>query len=237
VPLFGTVPSASPLELAEVGLLRLWGKLAHLGDTTAIKRLLRKHTMSTESPATLRLLHAFSCSIDDLVANRHGLLTPAQQHRIAQYIAIGSWSSRLALFVFLGSVAFFFIGAPFLMQEETIPRQILPYLVGTALVVLALVGVFVGIGLRRVQTLRRAQIREIEGTVRRTTKQFRHGRWTAYYLWVGPMRFQLTSEQQYKVFVEGSTYRIYYIHYPPTHVIMSLEVVAGASHENVISGR
>lgn len=184
--------------------------------------------MADEPPSHARLLQVFAWSMDDLVANRRGSLTPRQQQILARHIAIGSWSSRLAMLVFLGSVAFFIIGAPVLIQEESVPQQVLPALGATVVVVLGIVGVFVGIGMRRLRTLRRANISVIEGPMRRATKHIRNGRWTAYYLWVGGMRFQLMSEQQYKVFVEGRSYRIYYILYPPTQLILSLEEVAGA---------
>lgn len=183
--------------------------------------------MTTETPSNARLLQAFAYSMDDIVANRRGSLTTRQQEIIARHIAIGSWSSRLAILMFLGSAAFFLIGAPFLINEESVPQQVLPYLVGTALVLLVIVGVFVGIGLRRVRTLRQAHISVIEGTIRCTMKHFKHGRWTAYYGWIEGIRFQLTTEQQYKVLVEGKTYRIYYIHYPPTHLILSIEELPG----------
>ena len=184
--------------------------------------------MAAEPPSNARLLQVFAASLDDLVANRRGSLTPRQQQILARHIAIGSWSSRLAILVFLGSLAFFLIGAPLLIKEESVPQQVLPALGATVVVVLGIVGVFVGIGMRRLRTLRRANISVIEGPIRRTTKHIRHGRWTAYYLWIGRMRFQLLSEQQYKVFVEGRSYRIYYILYPPTQLILSLEEVVEA---------
>jgi hypothetical protein len=183
--------------------------------------------MVAEPASTSRLLRAFACSIEDLVANRSGSLTTRQQHLLARHIAIGSWSSRLAVLVFLGSAACLLIGAPFLINEGPIPPQALPYIVGTVLVMLGIAGVFVGIGMRRVQMLRRGKISVIEGPIRRTTKRIRQGRWVAYYLWIGDMRFQLTSEQQYNAFAEGRTYRIYYIHYPPTQLILSLEELPG----------
>lgn len=184
--------------------------------------------MAAEPPSHAHLLQAFGCSIDDLVANRRGSLTPRQQQILARHIAIGSWSSRLAMLVFLGTIAFFLIGAPLLIGEESVPQQVLPALGATVVVVLGVVGAFVGIGVRRLRNLRRANICMIEGPIRRTTKHIKHSRWTAYYLWVGRMRFQLMSEQQYKVFVDGRSYRIYYILYPPTQLILSLEEVAGA---------
>jgi hypothetical protein len=175
----------------------------------------------------MRLLRAFGCSVSDLVANRGDSLTLRQQRLLAQHIAIGSRSSALAIFVFLGSAAFLLIGAPFLINDGSVPRQVLPYLAATAFVTLGIVGMFVGIGMRRVQMLRRAQIRVIEGPIRRDTKRFRQGRWTAYYLWIGDLRFQLTSEQQYDAFVERQSYRLFYIEYPPTQLILSLEELSG----------
>jgi hypothetical protein len=157
--------------------------------------------MAAEPASTSRLLRAFACSVDDLVANRNNTLTTRQKHILAQHIAIGNRSSCLAILVFLGSAAFLLIGTPFLINDGSVPQQVLPYLVVTAVVVLGIVGVFVGIGIRRVQMLRRGQISVIEGSIRRTTKRIRQGRWIAYYLWIGGMRFQLTSEQQYNAFV------------------------------------
>ncbi|MDZ4722030.1 MAG: hypothetical protein SH847_26515 [Roseiflexaceae bacterium] len=180
-------------------------------------------TAETPSVSNERLLHAFGCSLDDLVANRRGSLTPHQQQIVAQQIAIGSWSSGLAALVILSSAAFFLIGAPFLIKDGPVPPQAVPYLIGTMLGVLGIVSVFIGIGMRRVQVLRQAHISVIEGPIRCTTKQFRHGRWIAYYAWIGHLRFQLTTQKQYKLLEEGNSYRIYYINYPPVQLILSIE--------------
>lgn len=177
----------------------------------------------TAEPPHARLSHAFAFSADDLAANRAGALTPSQQQRIARQAAIGSASSRLAVLAFVGSAAFFILGAPFLISDGTVPVQALPALGATALMLLGVVGLFVSIGLRRIRSLRQAQVSTATGVVRRTTRQFRHGRWTARYVWVGHVRFQVTTEQQYAAFVEGGTYRVYYIQYPPTQLILSVE--------------
>lgn len=179
--------------------------------------------MSAETPANERLLRAFGCRLDDLVANRRGSLTPRQQQLLARQIRIGSWSSGLAALMIVVSLAFFLVGAPLLIMDGPIPPQALPYFVGTAVVVLAIVSVFIGIGIRRVQRLRKAQISVIEGPIRCSTRQIKGGRWTAYYLWIGRLRFQLATQQQYKAVAEGTSYRIYYIHYPPTQMILSIE--------------
>ena len=169
-------------------------------------------------------MRAFAFSADDLAANRKGLLTGRQRQIVANQVRLARISSTLALLSVLGSMLVF-VGMAVLTEQGPIPPQAIPYLAGTGLILLCIVGMFIFIGLRRLHTLRAEKISMTTGLIQLTTKRFKHGRWTGYYAAINAIRFQLASKQQFDALNEDTTYQIYFLHYPPTHLILSLEEI------------
>jgi len=169
-------------------------------------------------------MQAFAFSAEDLAANRQGLLTDRQRQMVANQVKLVRISSILALLSVLGSMLVF-VGMAVLTEQGPIPLQAIPYLAGTGLILLGIVGTFIFIGLRRLHTLRAEKIGMTTGPIHLTTKRFKHGRWTGYYATIDAIRFQLASKQQFEALNEGIPYRIYFLNYPPTHLILSLEEI------------
>ena len=46
---------------------------------------------------------------------------------------------------------------------------------------------------------------------------------TTYYVSIGTVSLQLQSKNQYDAIQAEQSYHVYYIHYPPTHIILSIE--------------
>jgi len=169
-------------------------------------------------------MQAFTFSEEDLAANRQGLLTDRQKQMVADQVRLARISSILALLSVLGSILVF-VGMAVLAEQGPIPPQAIPYLAGTGLVLLCTVGMFIFIGLRRLHTLRAEKISMTTGLIHLTTKRFKHGRWTGYYATIDAIRFQLASKHQFDALNEGTIYQIYFLNYPPTHLILSLKEI------------
>ena len=166
-------------------------------------------------------MQAFDFNADDLAANQQGKLTTRQQQMIIEQVRQARTRSFIAVLAFLGSVLLF-VGIAIFAKQGPIPEQAFPYLAGTAFLFFAIVSLFIFIGLRRLHDLRAEKITAIKGPIHLTTKRIKNGRWIVYYAQIGDIRFQLSSERQFTTLAEGNIYQIYFIHYPPTHLILSV---------------
>ena len=173
---------------------------------------------------TGQLKQAFAFSAEELTANQQGLLTTRQKRMVAEQIRRARTSSWLAMLAVFGSLLIF-VGLAFFREQGPIPPQAIPFLAGTAVALLSIVGVFTFIGFRRLRTLQREKISVAEGRVQLTTKSFRHGRWTGYYATIDDLRFQLPTKRQFEALTDGHRYRIYFLYYLPTHLILSVEEI------------
>lgn len=169
-------------------------------------------------------MQAFAFSEEDLAANHQGLLTDRQRRLVADQIRLAYISSVVAGLSVLGSILVF-VGMAVFAEQGPIPPQAISYLAVTGLILLCIVGIFIFIGLRRLHTLRAEKISITTGPLHLSTKRFKHGRWIGYYAAINAIRFQLTSKQQFEALNEDTTYQIYFLHYPPTHLILSLEEI------------
>lgn len=167
-------------------------------------------------------MDAFEFTSDDLAANRADKLTPAQQKRITTHIRIAKTSTRLALIACIGSIAIFFAIAYRLQPADGFGGA-LPFLISAAVVFMSIFIFFIVVGMIRSRHLYNRQISVIEGSAVRSTRKVKNGRWTAYYVSIGEIRFQLSSRAQFEAFQDHVQYRVFYIQYPPAHVILSIE--------------
>lgn len=167
-------------------------------------------------------MDAFEFTDDDLVANRANKLTPGQHKRIATYIKIANTSSRLALIACMGSVVLFFAVA-YRLQPAGGFGGALPFLIPAAVVFMTIFIFFIIMGMIRSRHLHNRHISVVEGVAARSTRKVKHGRWTAYYVTIAEIRFQLSSRAQFEAFREDVRYRVFYIQYPPTHLILTVE--------------
>ncbi len=168
------------------------------------------------------MMDAFEFTNDDLLANRANKLTPDQQKRIAACINIANTSTRLALIACMGSIVLFF-GIAYRLQPADGFGGALPFLILAAVLFMSIFIFFIIVGIIRRRHLDNRRISVTEGYAARSTRKLKNGRWTAYYVTIAETRFQLSSQAQFEVFRDNAHYRVFYIQYPPAHLILTLE--------------
>ena len=129
---------------------------------------------------------------------------------------------RLGLGACTGSVIVFF-GIAYVLQPADGFGQALPYLTFAAALFIGIFIFFIAVGIIRSRYLNERHISMAEGSASRSIRTLKHGRWTAYYVTIGGVRFQLPSQDQFEVFRDNVQYRVFYIQYPPAHLILTLE--------------
>ena len=167
-------------------------------------------------------MDAFEFTNHDLLANRANKLTPDQHKRIAACIKIANTSTRLALIACIGSIVVFF-GIAYRLQPADDFGQELPFLILAAVAFISIFIFFIIVGIIRRHHLDNRRISVIEGYAARSTRKLKNGRWTAYYVTIAETRFQLSSQAQFEAFRDNVRYRVFYIQYPPAHLILTLE--------------
>ena len=167
-------------------------------------------------------MDAFGFTNDDLLANHANKLTQRQHKQIASYIKIARISTRLAWGACIGTVIVYF-GIGYVLQPDDGFGQALPYLIFAVALFVGIFVFFIVVGIIRSRHLREKHISMIEGHAIRSTRKLNHGRWTAYYVTIGEARFQLSSQDQFEVFRDNTQYRVFYIQYPPAHLILTVE--------------
>jgi hypothetical protein len=175
------------------------------------------------------MMDAFEFTDDDLLANRANKLTPGQQERIVTYIKIANTGTRLALIACIGSIIVFFAVA-YRLQPADGFGEALPFLILAAAVFMSIFIFFIVLGMIRSRNLHNHHISMVEGVATRSTRKVKHGRWTAYYVTIAEVRFQLSRRAQFEAFREDTHYRVFYIQYPPAHLILTVEQMDHQPH-------
>jgi hypothetical protein len=166
------------------------------------------------------MLDAFEFSNEELQVNRHGKLSSRQHKLIDEYLGHAKKRWRFALIVGLGSAILLF-GIAFLAQPDQF-LQSLPYMSVAAAIFLLIFSVFVIVDINKLRHLNARQVQSVEGIAHRITRSLRNGRWTAYYVTVDNVRFQVQREQ-YEAFQTDMPVRVFFLRYPPTHWILSVD--------------
>jgi hypothetical protein len=174
------------------------------------------------------MMDAFEFTDHDLEANRANKLTPDQHKLITTYIKIANTSTWLALIACIGTIMVFFAIAYGLQPADGFGGA-LPVLILAAVVFMTIFIFFIIVGLIRSRHLNNRQISVIEGVAARSTQKWKNGRLTAYYVTIAGTRFQLSSRAQFEAFQDDAHYRVFYIQYPPTHLILSIEQMGSST--------
>jgi hypothetical protein len=170
------------------------------------------------------MVDAFEFTRDDLAANRAHKLTTDQQKRVAAYVKIAHTATRFAWIACIGSLVVFF-GIAYYLRPADGFGQALPFLIAGAAVFMTIFIFFIVMGMIRSLHLKNQHISVIEGHAVRSFRKIKSGRWTAYYVTIAGIRFQLSSEAQFEAFRDNTNYRVFYIQYPPAHLILAVEPV------------
>lgn len=166
------------------------------------------------------MFDAFDFTEDDLLANRAGRLSIRQNERVDEYVPIAQKRARFALIVGVGSV-FILFGIAFFAEPNQF-LQALPYLSIAAAFYLLIFLAFLIVDFEKLRRLGAREVQIAEGTAHLLSKKLRHGRWTAYYVTIDNIKFQIQRDQ-FEMFQEGARYKIFFLNYPPTQWILSVE--------------
>lgn len=169
-------------------------------------------------------MDTFDFTNKDLAANRANKLTQDQHKRIVAHIRIARTSTRLALIACLGSIVVFFWIADRLQPADGF-GEALPFLILAAVLFMTIFILFIVVGIIRSRHLKNHRISVVEGHAARSTRTMKNGRWTAYYVTIAGVRFQLSSQAQFECFQDHTNYRVFYIQYPPAQLILSVEEI------------
>ena len=166
----------------------------------------------------------FQFNADDLDSNSNGKLTARQQEMLKSYRKFSSCGTIAALVAIIGTIGI--LSGIVLLNtdsETSGMQQALPYIVGVFGFAFFLFIFFWLLGIYRSRYLRTPKIFDVTGKANPHLKKRQYH--TEYYVSIGKVRFQVTSKAQYDAIQSDQAYRVYYIHYPPTHVILSIELL------------
>ncbi|HEX7835608.1 MAG TPA: hypothetical protein VF479_09100 [Pseudolysinimonas sp.] len=162
------------------------------------------------------LQSVFEFTDDDLVANRAGHLSPAQQPRMAKQ----QGRAQTANIIFgIGFVVILVVIAIIVLPGALAPQPAGSSAVPPGLIALVLVAVLGVVVLSFLRT--RRKMRGVAGAVFTTEGEAKTraravdvgdaGTAAMYRLTVGPVTFPLSSSEQLAAFTEGQRYRVYYV--------------------------
>lgn len=187
----------------------------------------------TTSPTDLNArLYTLGFTPEDLAANRTGSLSERQRGEVAYYQRIYVRNGRFVMLIMWVGFALLIVGSqvlPLLSGSKTIDsfNAELPY-VGLALLILsALVGFALLWSVFSGRDLMNRTISSAEGQaqVRVRPIAMRYRTYLRCEVKIGGRTFLLADQNQFDAFVDGVSYRVYYIRYRPLHVILSAEVL------------
>ena len=175
--------------------------------------------------AHMTLADIFDFTIDDLTSNANGQLTTRQQATLQSYRKISRCGTIFAFIAVVGTISV--MGAIVLFNtdvESSTMQQALPAIgIVFGLVLVSFIAFWL-LGIYRSRYIRTPHVFEVTGSARPHLKKHPYRTlYTEYYVSIGKIRFQVTSKAQHDALQADKTYRAYYIHYPPTHIILSIE--------------
>lgn len=166
------------------------------------------------------MFEAFDFTEEELLANRAGKLSPRQDEWLEEYLGLAKKRGRFAVIVGMGSVVLPF-GVAFFAQPNQF-LQSLPYLSIAAALYLSIFSAFVIVDYNKLRRLNAREVQSVDGIVQLSSKKLGRRGWTAYYVAMEKIRFQIHRDQ-YEKFQDGARFCVYFLQYPPTHWFLSIE--------------
>lgn len=170
----------------------------------------------------MALESVFDFTADDLASNAKGQLTERQQELLKSYRKVSGCGTITAFIAVIGS--FGVMAVIFLLSsdnESPLPPEAMLAIGGVFGFAILLFLIFWLWGIYRVRYVRSPKVFDVTGQAHPKIKKRQYH--TEYYVKIGNVRFQLQSKNQYDAIQADQTYRVYYVHYPPAHIILSIE--------------
>lgn len=157
----------------------------------------------------------------DILLNQNNQLSGKQSKLVSEYARINKLGGRISFFVMFISMSLliviplYAVGIDYLKKyPEMAYGFIAVFLIGWLLYISSYVR-----GKRR-SDIKSRRISVVEGFPAHKIKKVRQ--WNAYYLIIDEVKFQVESTAKYKAIKPDVCYRIFYIKYSPTHIILSI---------------
>jgi hypothetical protein len=177
------------------------------------------------------LMTAAQFTEDDLIANRNGILTEAQQEKLKKTVGMTRIATLVMIPIFIliiaGIIGYVFFyspsGAAILGSFSKNPETL--YIVGGVLGVVILI-IFLSF-LRTLvgsNKLTAATLNVVEGNAKLKSSRDGEYGFTSYILKIDKVKFHVT-EAVFKTLVEDGNYRIYYVKNSPAHMILSIDTL------------
>lgn len=169
-----------------------------------------------------RLEKAYDFDESEIALNCAGRLSPRQHELLEEYDRINRLGWRFSLAVIFVCLALFALIPLFAIGIESLRKY--PEIVYSYAAVIAVVSVLYFIsyiwGTRHRADVKDRRISFVEGTARNHRKK-KIRQFTAYFLKIGDVEFQIETAARFKAFEPNAAYTIYYIKYAPTHIVLS----------------
>ena len=170
----------------------------------------------------MSLESVFDFTVGDLASNAKGQLTPRQEELLKSYRKISGYGTIVAFIAVIGSIGA--LGAIIFFNsdiESPLPPDAVLAIGGVFGLAIVIFLFFWLLGIYRARYVRTPKVFDVIGEARPHLKKRQYH--IEYYVSIDKVRFQMQSKKQYDAIQANQTYRVYYIHYPPTHIILSIE--------------
>ena len=163
---------------------------------------------------------------DALGQNQKGKITDAQRDTLAIYSRNATWGFRASFLAMILTIAIipgaWALSDP--MSRNSFQGELTAFSIIGGILLLAIL--YSWLSYRRiVNRINKAEILHIEGDAQKSQKQHGQTKITSYHLQIDSVKFQLDTKKKWDVLQEGKRYRLHYIDYPPTNIILSIEVL------------
>ena len=178
------------------------------------------------------LMEAVKFTDADLEANRNGTVTEAQRAKLGKTLGMTRGATILGFGLFIIVIVaigvYFFVfsdSGKALLQSNSDDTPVGPIVVGVLAAVVVIIFLSSLRTLTRMNDMARGKVSVAEGTAKLKTYSERTGigiGMRSYQIKIGKTNFHVQSAV-FNAFVEGGSYRVFYIKMPPIHTILSVE--------------
>ncbi len=174
------------------------------------------------------LMQAIKFTPEDLEANRNGTVTETQRAKLGKYAGFNRGITLVVYVVFIvmliGIGAYFFVFSDTgkaLMQSNSGGLPMGGIIIGVLSAIAVILFLSALRTLMRTNDMARGKVSVTEGTAKLKTYYAGYGM-RSYQVKVGKTNFHVQANV-FNAFVEGGSYRLFYIKIPPANMMLSIE--------------